>query len=176
MCTTIFISVSSTKLDSPDPQTNLEGLNEAFVSFYAPAKSFGGTLRQFLTDDKGTVAIIVFSGRESNTISACRGALKIKENFEEVGIASNIGISTGKVFFGPVGDERRCEMAWIGDSVNLSARLMGKAKDTIMVDKATCENASSEFSFEMFGMVQLKGKGAVALYVPPLPPPNPHPP
>ena len=56
MCTTIFISVSSTKLDSPDPQTNLEGLNEAFVSFYAPAKSFGGTLRQFLTDDKGTVA------------------------------------------------------------------------------------------------------------------------
>jgi class 3 adenylate cyclase len=128
-----------------------------------------GTLRQFLTDDKGTVAIIVFSGRESNTISACRCALKVKENFEDCGIASNIGISTGKVFFGPVGDERRCEMAWIGDSVNLSARLMGKAKDTIMVDKATCENASSEVAFEMFGMVELKGKGAVALYVPPRP-------
>jgi len=33
-----------------------------------------------------------------------------------------------------------------------------------MVDKATCENASSDITFEMFGMVELKGKGAVALY------------
>ena len=33
-----------------------------------------------------------------------------------------------------------------------------------MVDKATCENASSDVTFEMFGMVELKGKGAVALY------------
>ncbi|GMI34499.1 hypothetical protein TeGR_g11476, partial [Tetraparma gracilis] len=115
------------------------------------------------TDDKGTVAIIVFSGRESNTISACRCALGIKENFEGYDISSGIGIATGKVFFGPVGDERRCEMAWIGDSVNLSARLMGKAKDTIMVDKATSENACGECAFEMFGMVELKGKGAVAL-------------
>ena len=164
LCTIMFISIDSVKLNSPDPQTNLDGLNEAFLSFYSPTKLFGGTLRQFLTDDKGTVAIIVFSGRESNTISACRCALRIKENFAGHEISSNIGIATGKVFYGPVGDERRCEMAWIGDSVNLSARLMGKAKDTVMVDKTTCENASSEITFEMFGMVELKGKGAVALY------------
>jgi len=128
LCTIMFISIDSKKLNSTDPQTNLEGLNDAFMSFYSPSKLFGGTLRQFLTDDKGTVAIIVFSGRESNTISACRSAIKIQDNFADHGIDSNIGISTGKVFFGPVGDQNRCEMAWIGDSVNLAARLMGKAK------------------------------------------------
>jgi len=128
LCTIMFISIDSDKLNSADPQTNLDGLNDAFLSFYSPTKLFGGTLRQFLTDDKGTVAIVVFSGRESNTISACRCALRIQENFEDHVISSNIGIATGKVFFGPVGDERRCEMAWIGDSVNLAARLMGKAK------------------------------------------------
>ena len=111
------------------------------------------------------VAIIVFSGRESNTISACRCALKIQENFANHGIEDKIGIATGKVFFGPVGDERRCEMAWIGDSVNLAARLMGRASvGAVFVDKATCENASSELSFEMHGMVELKGKGVVTVY------------
>ena len=128
LCTIMFISIDSDDLNSDNPQTTLNGLNAAFLSFYRPLKLFGGTLRQFLTDDKGTVAIIVFSGRESNTISACRCALRIQENFEDNAISSNIGIATGKVFFGPVGDDRRCEMAWIGDSVNLAARLMGKAK------------------------------------------------
>jgi hypothetical protein len=78
MSTIMFVNISSEKLKSSDPQTALDGLNNAFTSFYGPTKLFGGTLRQFLTDDKGTVAIIVFSGRESNTVSACRCALKIK--------------------------------------------------------------------------------------------------
>ncbi|GMI22387.1 hypothetical protein TeGR_g659 [Tetraparma gracilis] len=164
LCTILFINMSSDKISSESNEEVLEGLNEAFMAFYHPTKLFQGTLRQFLLDDKGMVAIIVFSGRESNTISACRCSLKIQENFTSNDIEANIGIATGKVFFGPVGDERRCEMAWIGDSVNLAARLMGKAEDTIFVDKATCENASSELSFEMHGMVELKGKGAVTIY------------
>ncbi|GMI31478.1 hypothetical protein TeGR_g9763, partial [Tetraparma gracilis] len=41
LCTTMFISISSAKLESTDPQEHLNGLNEAFVAFYSPAKLFG---------------------------------------------------------------------------------------------------------------------------------------
>ncbi|GMI52112.1 hypothetical protein TeGR_g2601, partial [Tetraparma gracilis] len=41
LCTTMFISISSAKLEATDPQEQLDGLNEAFVAFYSPAKLFG---------------------------------------------------------------------------------------------------------------------------------------
>ena len=62
-----------------------------------------------------------------------------------------MGIATGKVFCGPVGDQSRCEMSWIGDSVNHSARLMGMAMKTnaIYADKASVDAAASEVMFEV---------------------------
>jgi hypothetical protein len=78
LCTILFINMSSDKISSESNEEVLEGLNEAFMAFYHPTKLFQGTLRQFLLDDKGMVAIIVFSGRESNTISACRCSLKLQ--------------------------------------------------------------------------------------------------
>jgi len=126
-CTTLFVNMVSDKFDSPDPQVSLDIFQSAFISIYEPLRKYHGVLRQFLQDDKGQVAIIIFSGRESNTLAACRCALKIKDNFKAQNINFGMGVATGKVFCGPVGDHSRCEMSWIGDSVNHSARLMGQA-------------------------------------------------
>lgn len=77
-----------------------------------------------------------------------------------------MGIATGKVFCGPVGDHSRCEMSWIGDSVNHSARLMGMSMKTnsIYADKASVDAAASEVVFENIGQIALKGKGLVQSY------------
>jgi len=164
ICSTIFININASQLGSPRDEEVLEGLQVAFLAIYAPLRHFGGVLRQFLKDDKGFVAILIFTGCESNAVSACRCALKIKENFHQNEIASSFGIASGKVFFGPVGDHRRCEFAWIGDSINLSARLMSKSLEVeeaspIFVDKTTADNAGSELYFELHGLVKLKVRG-----------------
>ena len=64
-----------------DPSVVCDMFQKAFVAIYEPLRKFHGVLRQFLQDDKGQVGIIIFSGRESNTLAACRCALKIKETF-----------------------------------------------------------------------------------------------
>jgi hypothetical protein len=58
-------------------------------------------------------------------------------------------------------------MTWIGDSVNHSARLMGKAAKTnrIFADKASVDAAATEIAFENIGQIALKGKGLVQSYV-----------
>jgi len=169
ICSTIFLNINSRQFFSKNDTEVLAGLQIAFLAFYAPLRQYGGVLRQFLKDDKGFVAIIIFTGCESNAVSACRCALKIRENFLANDMTSSVGIASGKVFFGPVGDYRRCEMAWIGDSVNLSARLMSKSNEVegakpIFCDKTTAENAGGEIYFELHGMVKLKGKGLTPIH------------
>lgn len=57
-------------------------------------------------------------------------------------VSCSIGVTTGKVFCGAVGSHIRREYALIGDVVNLSARLMGKAGDGgILCDLPTFKEA-----------------------------------
>jgi len=108
LVTTVFVTLSSKKITQrTDDDVALSGLQEAFIIIYSSLRQFGGTLRQFVEDDKGLVAILIFSGLESTAISACRCALKIQEKFHAEEISHGIGLATGKVFYGPVGDERR---------------------------------------------------------------------
>jgi class 3 adenylate cyclase len=43
------------------------------------------------------------------------------------GVVARVGVTTGLVFCGIVGSKDRHEYTVMGDAVNLSARLMGKA-------------------------------------------------
>ena len=85
-CTTLFVNMVSSKFSDPNPQVSLDMFQQAFVGIYEPLRKFHGVLRQYLQDDKGQVGIIIFSGKESNTLAACRCALKIQETFKEVSV------------------------------------------------------------------------------------------
>ncbi|GMI57406.1 hypothetical protein TeGR_g9956 [Tetraparma gracilis] len=167
VCTTLFVNFSGSRFSSEDPQQALDLFQAVFQAIYNPCRQFQGTLRQFLQDDKGQVGILIFSGRESNTLAACRCALKIRETLLAMGINFGMGISTGKVFCGPVGDHSRCEMTWIGDSVNHAARLMVqgvKRINAILADKASVDAAASEILFDSIGALALKGKGMIQTF------------
>ena len=116
-------------------------------------------MRQFLMDDKGMVAILVFTGKESNATYACRCAIDVRAEMKKQSIECSLGIASGRVFCGPVGCPYRCEYAFVGDSVNLSARLMCKA-DTyaIITDRSTADSASRSIHFKEAGTTSLKGK------------------
>jgi len=70
---------------------------------------------------------------------ALRCGFGLIKAFKDVKVSScGIGIATGDVFCGFVGAHHRCEWAVMGPSVNLAARLMGKAPvGTILIDDET---------------------------------------
>jgi len=77
------------------------------------------------------------------------------------GLEGHVGVATGHCWCGVVGGESRREYTVLGDVVNLSARLMGKAAiNGVLVDSTTKEMASQVLQFEDGGELTLKGKAA----------------
>jgi class 3 adenylate cyclase len=145
-------------------QSCIEGIIES-LSVY------NGQLRQFIVDDKGTVAIGTFGLRGSvgsdNAASAIEAAQQIIDKLNVLKLSVSIGITTGRAYCGLVGSQNRHEFAVMGPSTNLSARLMGKtAPNSITCDLET-KNSDRIHSFESTGEVIAKGYAQpVATYVP----------
>lgn len=120
-----------------------------------------GMLRQLLTDDKGTVAILVwgcFDAHTDDPSRAARAALELCAALR--GVPAEIespsplvvaaGVTTGWAFAGNIGNCSRAEYVVMGDIVNCSARLMGLAtslsrglggvRGGVMCDRATRES------------------------------------
>jgi len=126
-----------------------------------------GYRRQFLADDKGTVLIAVFGvppfSRKDDGYRAVKTALQLGATLDRHGVSYSIGIATGDVFVGSVGSSDRQEHAVVGDSVNTSARLSGKAKPgVVLCDENTHDIASKDsrgtISFTPQGEIRVKGK------------------
>jgi len=101
----------------------------------------GAYLRQFLVDDKGCVLIACWGVPShsylDNAHRALTAAASIHNILPQMGMNCSFGITTGDVYCGTVGSALRMEYAAIGSVVNLSARLMGKAQGSILLDEAT---------------------------------------
>eukprot|EP00457_Paulinella_chromatophora_P000243 gb/GEZN01000243.1/.p1 GENE.gb/GEZN01000243.1/~~gb/GEZN01000243.1/.p1 ORF type:complete len:1712 (+),score=350.38 gb/GEZN01000243.1/:228-5363(+) len=137
-----------------------------------------GYRRQFLVDDKGTVLIVVFGvppyAHEDDPYRALKTALEIRELLEDAGVTHSIGIATGEVYVGSVGSPQRKEHAVVGDTVNLSARLAGKAMkeeekfgSNLVVDSGTYEAIKSDINLKAVGEIMVKGKNeSIPIFVP----------
>eukprot|EP00940_MAST-03C_sp_MAST-3C-sp2_P002440 g2440.t1 len=163
--TTMFVSLDAllTELD----RGSLESVQNVFLAVQNALSEEGGVLRQFVRDDKGFVAIGVFGAHHAksfvdNASRALRAAFTILERIEdETNAKCSAGVATGHAFCGLVGAEHRCEWAVMGPSVNLAARLMGKASPgVILLDGETfgqCKLESTDFDFEKLQPVSAKG-------------------
>lgn len=81
----------------------------------------------------------------------------------EAPIATGIGIHTGALMLGTLGESERMDSTVISDSVNTASRLEGLCKTygaTIIVSQETMERVKdySKYAFRFLGAVQLKGK------------------
>eukprot|EP00752_Nemacystus_decipiens_P009643 g8614.t1 len=110
---------------------------------------YDATLRQFIVDDKGTVAIVVFGlPPKFHEDNAARG-INLGRRLLRQGVQAKIGVTTGSAFAGVIGVASRQEYAAVGDAVNMSARLMGKAaRNTVLCDATTAKEAEDAFSFK----------------------------
>jgi len=133
---------------------------------------YEGSINKLAVDDKGTIFIVLFGAppraHEDDPQRALRCALELQAMAATQGLELAIGVTTGRVFAGPVGSESRREYTVMGDTVNLAARLMGVAgTGQIRCDFETYRNARNRMTFDLLPSVRVKGKaGLIRIYRP----------
>jgi len=167
--TVLFIGISGIEYDQADAVGKLH-------TFLCAAQEiihrFEGSINKLAVDDKGTIMLVLFGAppraHEDDPERALRCALALQAMAEAQSLQLAIGVTTGRVFAGPVGSEARREYTVMGDTVNLAARLMMVAgPGQIRCDYETYRNASHRLTFELLPPVRVKGKaGLIHIYQP----------
>ena len=164
----LFVGVYG--LDYQSPQV-IDRLHAFVRGAQVVIQHYQGSLARLTVDDKGTVLLILFgtppSAHEDDAERALRCALDLQTLAqEEHDLQLAVGVTTGRVFAGPVGGVTRQEYTVMGDTVNLAARLMiviGPGQ--ICCTYETYRNTRGQVNFDLLPPVQIKGKaGLVRLY------------
>ena len=135
-----------------------------------------GTIDKFMGD-----AVMAFwnapLGHADHANSACRAALKMRDDVEALNIDRRkeaeedgeefleirfgMGIATGSCMVGNMGSDTRFDYTAMGDPVNLASRLEGQSSNygkTIVVGSATEALVRENFAMLEVDLVRLKGK------------------
>ena len=151
---------------------DLEAFDELIRSIQRTLYRFEGSLNKVAVDDKGTVIMALFGAPPlAHTDDATRGvkaALEIQAMASRLSLDVAIGVTTGRVFAGPVGSELRYEYTVMGDAVNVAARLMKAAgHGRIFCDETTATAARDRVRIKSHQPIQVKGKSeAVPVFEP----------
>ncbi len=95
-------------------------------------------------------------------VRALDAALDIRTAIRALGLDVKIGVNTGLLYFGPVGNALHAELAVVGPAADVAARLVGKGDKValpgqIIVGASTEEQARHRFDFTGTRVLQLKG-------------------
>ena len=164
--TIIFIYVTGIAelIEKQDEQIALSQINEYTNLIIAAAEKYGGHFAASDASEHGDKLIVLFGApvmQDKQESSAMHFALEVieKMNNKKLDLKHQVGINTGYVFCGEIGSSTRREYTVIGDSVNLSARLMGAANENeIIVSDFTVSNCGKEFILEQLEPIMVKGK------------------
>ncbi len=142
---------------------------------------YEGSMNKIVVDDKGVSLLAGFGLPPfSHEDDPLRGVLAAEDIYNAItaeGLHCYIGIATGRVFCGVIGNETRREYTINGDAVNLAARLMhaissGMTMDdgspvNIICDTNTYEAAISRVDFTSLAPIRVRGKAyPVTVHVP----------
>jgi len=158
-----FTSISE-KLD-PENVRNL--ISECLVFFTEEVHRYEGTIAQFLGD--GVMALFGAPiAHEDAPQRALYAALAIRDRLRRyaeklkkdgIDFKMRIGLNTGLVVVGRIGDDLTMEYTAMGDTVNLASRMESAAEPgTIQVSESTCHMTEGYFDFKPLGEIEVKGK------------------
>ncbi|MEP7136673.1 MAG: adenylate/guanylate cyclase domain-containing protein [Chloroflexota bacterium] len=133
---------------------------------------YEGSINKINVDDKGITMVAALGlppfSHEDDPTRGVQAALMIRKELEGLKVHSHIGVTTGRIFCGSIGNDARREYTTIGNAVNLSARLMGLASHQaeiiakfgvpILCDRATYDSAKDAVEFESLPPQQVKGR------------------
>ncbi|MCB5294970.1 MAG: tetratricopeptide repeat protein [Candidatus Cloacimonetes bacterium] len=131
---------------------------------------YGGFVDKYMGD--GIMALFgAKKATEQDTQRCVLAAIKMQEQlrlynkllnrepgFEVVELGLRVGINTGLVSVGKVGESREGDFTVYGPQVNLASRMESNAPvNRIMMPKRTMEMVQNIFDFESYGLVSVKG-------------------
>jgi class 3 adenylate cyclase/tetratricopeptide (TPR) repeat protein len=170
LVTVLFADVAnytsmSEKLDPEEVHQIMDG---CFKILMDEIHKYEGTINQFTGD--GVMSLFGAPvAHEDHAQRACYAALSIQNAVEEYGdkvkkdcgvdFKMRIGLNSGPVIVGSIGDDLRMDYTAVGDKTNVAARMESMAKPgTIFVSRHTHRLARDFFEFETLGKVEVKGK------------------
>lgn len=130
----------------------------------------GGMVIEVVADEKGTGVVAAFGLPTTETERREeRGLIGIHESVRALvrdGFDARAGIATGKLYCGPIGNDRRRKYGLVGRTVVRAARLLGVAGAAdVICDAQTLARAGRDFDTEDLGELTLKGfRQAVAAH------------
>ncbi len=140
---------------------DVDDIHDVVRALQAIVQRYEGVIHKVMEGDKGVVVLATFGlpphAHEDDPARGVLAAVEVEEAIANLGLRSGIGISTGRVFAGPIGGESRRDYTIIGDAVNLAARLMQAAPDDILCDEATARSFTS-IGYEALEPMTVKGK------------------
>lgn len=158
------LSVLFIALPELDIHTPHALFQEVIRGIQAALYLFEGSVNKLSVDEKGIVLIAAFGlpplAHEDDPLRAVQSALEIRDRVKQLGLRVAIGITSGRVYCGTIGSQRRCEYTIMGERVNLSARLTQAAGDNILCDRATWEATRQRVRFQVLAPIALKGLAA----------------
>ncbi len=160
--TVVFVNVPAL-----NHYTSLERAQQIMEVLQREVERFGGSINKLSVDEKGVSLLAAFGlpprSHADDPWRALQAAIALRLELATMGAASGIGIATGRVFCGEVGNARRREYTVIGDPVNLAARLMQLAPGEILCDAETTLQLQNRYEFESSSPTSVKGKTAPIL-------------
>ncbi|HOO57503.1 MAG TPA: adenylate/guanylate cyclase domain-containing protein [bacterium] len=152
------------------PEEVISYLNTYFSSMIDVIFKYEGTLDKFI----GDAIMSVFGAPLEHDDDPMRAVLTAIEMQQRLDLLNNewnarggeslrigIGINTGDVIVGNIGDVRRMEYTVIGDTVNLASRIEGLTKNyncPIIISGSTYDKVKSGIIARELGEVTVKGK------------------
>ena len=135
---------------------------EAVVASIAPkVLEQDGFIQQLRVDESGANLVAVFGippvAHPDDPVRAVRCAIEARDALRDIGQQSSIGVATGTVFCGLIGNDTFRAWTTYGEAVNLAARLKGLQQGTIQCDEATVRAAQNVISFVPIGHSQVRG-------------------
>lgn len=125
--TTVFMKIGS--LVVADSKLMLQTAQEVISIVEGACQKYEGSLRQFHVDDKGAVILIFFGlpplAHTNDATYGLKAAIEIKEKFEKQFDSFSIGLTTGAVSIGAVGNTHRTEYALVTITIILSKYVDG---------------------------------------------------
>lgn len=166
------VTVLFINLPDIDQKTKLEEAQNLARLVQRSVYRYEGSINKISVDDKGITLVAALGlppfAHEDDPARGVQAALMIRKELTGLKVRSFIGITTGRIFCGSIGNDSRREYTTIGNAVNLSARLMGAAVKQdeliakfgipILCDRVTYDGAKESVEFEPLPPQQVKGR------------------
>src|SRR5213593_5248498 len=150
-----------------DPEEVHRIVNGCFERITAEVHRFEGTINQYTGD--GVMALfgapIAHEDSARRAVHAALGIQRAIADYAETlraergpALAMRIGLNTGAVVVGAIGDDLRMDYTAVGDTTNLAARLQQTAQPgTVVVSEATHRAIEGFFETLDLGRLEVKG-------------------